>query len=152
MALRYRLPTPTVLLTFAALFTAACGSGGGTGTGPDPDPDPDDRVILADPSFSQVIQEIFVRKGCTASNCHGAAQEAGMDLRAGSSYDELVGVPATSEDFDRVVPGNPNDSYLVIKLEGRQSVGDRMPLDGTPLDNIDLTNIRNWITQGAENN
>jgi hypothetical protein len=77
---------------------------------------------------------------------------AGLDLRAGISYGELVDVPATSEPFPRVDPGNPDGSYLVIKLEGRQSVGDRMPQTGASLDSIDLTNIRNWISQGAPNN
>jgi hypothetical protein len=48
--------------------------------------------------------------------------------------------------------GDPDDSYLVKKLEGRQSVGARMPLNGAALDNTDLSNIRNWISQGAKNN
>jgi hypothetical protein len=39
----------------------------------------------------------------------------------------------------------------VIKLEGRQTVGGRMPQTGSPLDSIDLTNVRNWISQGALN-
>jgi hypothetical protein len=51
-----------------------------------------------------------------------------------------------------VIPGDPDGSYLMIKLEGRQSVGDRMPQTGSPLDSIDLTNLRNWISQGALNN
>ncbi len=52
----------------------------------------------------------------------------------------------------RVIAGDAQNSYLVKKLEGRQTVGARMPLNGAPLDNIDLTNIRNWIDQGAQNN
>jgi len=64
----------------------------------------------------------------------------------------LVNIPAQGESRVRVVPGDPQNSYLVIKLEGRQSFGSRMPEGGTPLDNIDLGNIRNWITQGAKNN
>ena len=77
---------------------------------------------------------------------------AGLDLRAGASYGELVSVRAESEPFLRVVPGDPDGSYLVRKLEGRQSVGDRMPQTGAPLDSIDLANIRNWISQGAPDN
>jgi hypothetical protein len=77
---------------------------------------------------------------------------AGLDLRSGSSYGSLVDVRATSEPILRVSPGDPDGSYLVIKLEGRQSVGDRMPQTGAALDSIDLTNIRNWIAQGALNN
>jgi hypothetical protein len=112
----------------------------------------DTRTIQANPSFSTTIQEIFNRRGCTGTSCHGTAQQAGLDLRTGASFAELVNVRATSEPIVRVLPGNPDGSYLVIKLEGRQSVGDRMPQTGQPLDSIDLTNIRNWIAQGALNN
>jgi len=52
----------------------------------------------------------------------------------------------------RVIPSDAQNSYLVVKLEGRQSSGTRMPQGGSALDNVDLTNIRNWINQGAANN
>ncbi len=77
---------------------------------------------------------------------------AQLDLRAEAAYSALVGVTATTEPIVRVIPGDPDNSYLVMKLEGRQSVGVRMPLGFAPLDDIDLTNIRNWIAQGAKNN
>jgi hypothetical protein len=121
------------------------GVGGGTGN-------TDTRVIKAQPSFANDIQEIFNRRGCTSSSCHGTSQQAGLDLRSGSSYGNLVNVDATQESKLRVRPGNANDSYLVIKLEGRQTAGARMPIGGSALDNIDLTNIKNWINNGAENN
>ena len=98
------------------------------------------------------MQEIFERRGCTSSGCHGGSAQAGLTLVRGSSYANLVGVRATQEAIVRVISGDPSGSYLVVKLEGRQSVGSRMPLGGTPLDAIDLTNIRNWISQGAKNN
>lgn len=137
----------------AALTVSACGGdapmgpgdGGNGGNG-------NTRVIKADPSFASDIQEIFSRRGCAASSCHGSAMSAGLDLRAGSSYAELVDVDATQEPIVRVIPGNADQSYLVIKLEGRQTVGASMPLGGTALDNIDLTNIKNWINQNAANN
>ncbi len=138
----------------AALTVSACG-GGGSPTGPGDGGNGGNgntRVIKAAPSFANDIQEIFNRRGCTASSCHGSAQSAGLNLRAGSSYANLVGVDATSESKVRVIPGNADQSYLVIKLEGRQSVGARMPLGGAALDNIDLANIKNWINQNAVNN
>ena len=65
----------------------------------------------------------------------------------------LIGVPSTSEPgLNRVTPSDATNSYIVIKLEGRQTVGARMPLGRTPLDNVDLTNIKNWINNGAMNN
>lgn len=135
------------LLLATALSLFSCG-----GDSPTSGSTTDTRTIQANPSFSTTIQEIFNRRGCTSSSCHGTAQQAGLDLRTGSSFAELVNVRATSEPIVRVIPGNPDGSYLVIKLEGRQSVGDRMPQTGAPLDSIDLTNIRNWIAQGALNN
>ena len=133
----------------SALWLTSCGrdsptssSGSTTGT----------RTVQASPSFATTIQEIFDRRSCTGASCHGTAQMAGLDLRSGASYGELVSVLATSEPILRVIPGNPDGSYLVMKLEGRQSVGDRMPQTGAALDSIDLTNVRNWISQGALNN
>ena len=147
-----RTPSLPVLLIFAL---GACGSD--SGTGPDygdgnGSGNGDTRTILPDPSFTSVIQEIFNRKGCTASSCHGSSQQAGLNLASGSSYANLVNVQATQSTAARVIPGDANGSYLVVKVEGRQTVGARMPLSGSPLDNIDLTNLKNWITQGAKNN
>lgn len=110
------------------------------------------EVIQGDPSFSRVIQEIFNRRGCAASACHGSSKKEGLDLRAGQAWASLVNVPATQTSAVRVIPGNPQDSYVVVKVEGRQSVGERMPLGWSALDTIDLANLRNWIAQGAKAN
>ena len=108
---------------------------------------------LSNPAFAANIQEIFDRRGCSASSCHGAALSANMDLRSGAAFASIVNVAAFSDGaFQRVTPNDAQNSYLVMKLEGRQTVGDRMPLDGAVLDNIDITNIRNWINTGALNN
>lgn len=122
---------------------------GGGGPGGTP------RVILANPSFATNINEIFQRNGCSAGSCHGAAGgQMGLMLTSSASanYGMLVGVAAQSEVFDRVAAGDPVNSYLMIKLEGRQTVGGRMPLNGVPLDGIDMSNLTNWITNGAPNN
>jgi hypothetical protein len=134
-----------------ALSISACG-GEGNGGGSGGSGTTDTRVIKAAPSFATDIQEIFTRRGCATSNCHGTAVSAGLDLRSGSSYANLVDVDATQENFVRVVPRNSAQSYLVIKLEGNQAVGVRMPVGGAALDSIDLSNIKNWINSGAENN
>jgi hypothetical protein len=77
---------------------------------------------------------------------------AGLNLQSGASFASLVNVTATREPIVRVIPGNADGSYLIVKLEGRQSVGSRMPLGGQPLNDTDLTNIKNWINRGAQNN
>lgn len=52
----------------------------------------------------------------------------------------------------RVIPDDPLNSVLVMKAEGTQVCGARMPLGFEPLDSIDTANIRNWVTQNAFNN
>ena len=151
---------PFVRLSVFALTSIlfACGGGqGGTGPGSDnPGYGSDDRTarqILSNPAFTANIQEIFDRRGCSASSCHGSALSANMDLRSSAAFASIVDVAAFSDGaFQRVTPNDAQNSYLVMKLEGRQTVGARMPLGGAVLDNIDITNIRNWINSGAPNN
>ena len=147
-----RVQRSKLLVVGTVFLLVGCGSSSPTDGG---DPPGSMREIKANPSFANDINEIFQRRGCASGFCHGAAGgQAGLMLTASaaSNYAELFDVDAQSEAFKRVLPGNANDSYLVIKLEGRQTVGVRMPRNGAPLDNIDLTNIKNWINNGAPNN
>jgi hypothetical protein len=146
--LRLALVAPPV-----GLVLAACGGGEGP-TDPGDEPPQEVREVMTDPSFSKQVVEIFVRRGCTASQCHGGGQ-GGLTLTgtASVSYGNLVSVSASGAPGEiRVIPGNAQDSYLVKKLEGRQSVGTRMPVTGAALDSVDLGNVRNWIDRGALNN
>ncbi len=69
-----------------------------------------------------------------------------------NSYTNLVNVTATQVSMNRVTPFDPAASYLLTKLEGNQTVGARMPLGAAALDSIDIQNIKNWISNGAESN
>jgi hypothetical protein len=131
----------------------ACGGDGPTAPGPGAGPEGPTRTIKAQPSFAEDVNEIFQRRGCAVSGCHGTGS-GGLVLTSSASanHGALVGVQANAESFAYVVPGDPDDSYLVIRIEGRQSVGQLMPLGSSPLDTIDVTNIRNWIANGAPNN
>jgi hypothetical protein len=111
----------------------------------------DMRVVREFPQFRADVMEIFERNGCT-SGCHDLGQ-GGLWLLAGdpaTSYRQLVDEPAHSEDFLRVKRFDPDSSYLIIKIEGRNVVGSAMP-PGDALDLIDRTNLRNWIENGAPN-
>jgi putative intracellular protease/amidase len=104
-------------------------------------------------SFSADIRDIFARGGCASSSCHGAAVALGLDLRPGADYGSLVNVAAVEDQTkQRVLPGDAQNSYVVIKVEGRQTVGGRMPLGEAPLDSIDVATLRRWIDQGALDN
>lgn len=145
------------LLSLTFLVAACGGSDGPTDPGGD-DNDNDDtggetRSIKDNPSFSQDIFEIFTRRGCTASSCHGGGAGDLFMTSATQAYNNLVDVASPTSGEVRVIPNGAANSYLVKKLEGASGIaGSRMPLGGTPLDNIDLTNTKNWINQGAANN
>ena len=78
-----------------------------------------------------------------------------MPLTENVSYANLVGRPSADKPGAvRVIPGDPNGSYLVQKLEGAPGiVGDRMPRTGGPfLTESQIRIIRQWIELGANNN
>jgi hypothetical protein len=67
-----------------------------------------------------------------------------------ASFDHLVSEPSEQvPELLRVRPNNPDDSYLIHKLEGTQAVGDRMPQGGPFLDQETIQGIRGWIAEGA---
>ena len=138
------------MFLFIASAVVGCSGGGDSVTDPTPDPD-----LVANPSFAADIQGTFNTTGCTASNCHGAAasqSNGNLDLRTGTSYGQLVGVMGDQENIIRVIAGNAAGSYLIIKLEGGQSRGSRMPKGQPALSANTIQTIKNWINNGAPNN
>jgi hypothetical protein len=117
-------------------------NGGGNGGG----------TAVENPSFANDVQTIF-SNSCALATCHNVATaQAGLDLSNGAAYANTVNVASTSEpNFNRVQPSDADNSYIVIKLEGRQNVGGRMPASGS-LSNAQIQTIKNWINQGAQNN
>ena len=107
------------------------------------------------PTLTMIQTQIF-DPGCVS--CHtdvGRTPAGGSNLRAGSSFAGLVNVASTGlAGATRVIPGNPNGSYLVQKLEGAAGIaGVRMPRNGPPfLTEAQVAMIRAWITAGALNN
>jgi len=94
--------------------------------------------------FQSQIQPIF--DAC--ASCHGESGSAGLDLRAGVSYDNLIGVTSTTNPSRlRVDPFEPDTStlFLAVSCDSPGGPGFRMP--GTDLSQRAL--IRDWIAQGA---
>lgn len=140
---------PPVLLAAGAL--AACGGGSGSGNGGPPDsPDPPDPPASFGPDFSAIQDEVFTPT-CAVSGCHtGAGAPQGLRLDEANSYGLLVDVASTEvPSILRVAPGDPDNSYLIQKLEGTASVGERMPLGGPALAQATIDVIRQWILDGA---
>jgi hypothetical protein len=121
-------------------------------------PAPADQTV----SFSANIQPIFNRS-CAFAGCHVAASaNAGLDLSQGAAYDQIVRVPSTQQrKLKRVLPGNPDDSYLVQKMEDAPTItGDVMPVGcpGSQQAGVlcpvadDFAAIRQWIVECATDN
>jgi len=128
---------PAVLL---CLLMCACGSGDGFAVG-------GARGTLQ-PKFSSIQANIF---GPICEQCHsGATAPRGLRLDAANSYALLVGVASSEEPgLLRVDPHNPNNSYIIQKLEGTAGTGERMPAGLPPLTQAQIDVIRQWITDGA---
>jgi len=108
------------------------------------------------PATLAEIQEAIFSPRCAIATCHDSTFRSGdLLLEAGASHTELVGVePAIETARDagllRVDPGNPGNSFLLIKLEDPPpSQGSRMPLTGPLLDSDDIDLIHRWIANGA---
>jgi hypothetical protein len=114
--------------------------------------DNDTDEVVASPSFATHIQPIFTNS-CSLSSCHNASSSrGGLSLAAGQAYANLVNINAIAEAGKiRVIPNDADNSYLLIRLEGRQSVGGKMPPGGSLSANR-IQTIKNWINQGAQNN
>ena len=149
--LRSLLFRSAVLLS-ATLIAACAGNGEGL--------DANGRPIVpggsAPPPLSadfDSIQANIFTPICSVCHVGGGAPE-GLRLDAANSYNLLVGVPSTEvPSLLRVNPGDPDDSYIIQKLEGHAAVGGQMPL-GCPNTQPCLTTstiafIRQWITNGA---
>jgi hypothetical protein len=73
-----------------------------------------------------------------------------LRLDNANSYGMLVGIASSeSPGILRVAPGDPDNSYLIQKLEGTASVGSQMPLGAPPLEQASIDVIRQWISAGA---
>jgi len=99
----------------------------------------------------RTVQQIFTQS-CALSSCHSSiTRQGGLALDdEGVSYRALVGRPSQGAVGETlVVPGDPDNSYLIKKLKGTASVGDQMPQGGEPLSKGTIKLIEQWIARGA---
>jgi hypothetical protein len=93
-------------------------------------------------SYLHDVVPIFL--GCQGEGCH-------LSPTLGST----VGM-AAYECCDGellISPGNPNQSYLLDKIEGQDlCLGTRMPFGLPPLPASEILTIRTWICEGAPDN
>jgi hypothetical protein len=107
--------------------------------------------------FERDIQPIFTAN-CALSGCHaGTSPQQGQNLSDGLAYQNIVNVNSNERPgMKRVLPFQPDSSYLVHKIQGDQASvggqGGQMPLGMTPLTQQQINLIRAWITAGAKHN
>jgi Planctomycete cytochrome C len=150
-SVRLRAVLMRLLVVAAATTGLACDEKLSDITGPTPS---------LEPTFSNIRENIFEstdtagRTACVA--CHTSAGQpaaGGLDLTS-DPYAALVNAPSLQkEGAVQVIPGDPDASYLIQKLEGAAGiVGLRMPRSGPPyLTDGQILVIERWIQLGARN-
>ena len=108
------------------------------------------------PTYDDIVAKVFT-SSCATRSCHGAeGGRGGLVLTADQAYANLVNVVADNDAAKakgkkRVVPGDPDNSFLLQKLTGPATdEGDLMPDRGQPLDPAAIAAIRTWIANGAQ--
>ena len=140
-------------ITMFAVSTTACDEKLADLAGPSPN---------LQPTFASIQREIFEatdasgRAACT--QCHtdagGRTPSGGLNLRHDVAHASLVDVASRGKaGAVRVIPGDPENSYIIQKLEGRAGiVGERMPRTGGPyLTGGQISILKRWIATGARN-
>jgi hypothetical protein len=93
-------------------------------------------------SYGIHVQPLF-NQACNNVDCHDDGQHQSV-LKL-TTYDNAVRMV-----IGIVVPGNPDGSVLVLRIQG--SVGTRMPPSGPALNQNQINGIRTWVAEGAKNN
>ncbi len=131
---------------------AACGAGSGEGLDQNGQPLTGSAppVTGLAPTLASIQDNVFT-VNCAVPGCHGGAgAQQGLRLDPGFSAGSLINVASPRDpNLIRVVPGNPDASFLIQKLDGTQTLGDRMPDGGPYLTTATVNVIRQWIQDGA---
>jgi hypothetical protein len=122
----------------------------------DPSPAGCDPRAFFTGTFDRLQHQVF-DQSCAVSGCHDSqSTQAGLLLETGASYANLVGAAPTNADaaaagWERVLPGDPDASFLYRKVTGDlpAGFGSPMPLARPPLDASLIEIIRLWIQAGA---
>jgi uncharacterized membrane protein len=114
----------------------------------------DDVVTTLGPpkSLAADVQPIF-NANCTS--CHsGAFPPRNMSLASGEAFMDTVSIASEEvPEVVRVLPGDPDNSYLFWKITDNPGITNNpMPLGNFPMTQREIRMIRRWIEQGALDN
>ncbi|MFQ5982916.1 MAG: hypothetical protein ACE5KS_06035, partial [Woeseiaceae bacterium] len=107
------------------------------------------QFTITTPTMDSIQANVFTP---SCSGCHsGGNPSGGLDLSdADTSHMQLFNMPSQQQaGATLVIPFDPDNSYLIQKLEGAVGIaGGQMP-PGAPLPQPTIDDIRLWITNGA---
>lgn len=147
LTMRRQVAVSYLIATCCCALAACAGSGAGLDSGGRPLGSGATGGPIA-ATFESIQENVF---SPICSICHaGGAAPQGLRLDAVNSYSLLVGVPSTEVASTlRIKPGDPDNSYLVQKIEGHAAIGAQMPFGGPPLPAATIAVIRQWVADGA---
>ena len=133
------------MLLIAVLSWAGCG-------GDDSTVGPDESAVEGSRTEATLaeVSEVFA-VSCVFSGCHsGGEPAAGLSLE-GDFAGRIVGVASEQRsDLKLVDPGNPDKSYLLMKVRGDDEIISQQMPPGAPLSAEQVEIIRAWIASGAK--
>ena len=105
------------------------------------------------PTLTKLQADIFTPICAVCHDGNSASLPGVQNLTAGHTYASIVDVTSIEDPtLKRVNPSDPDNSYLVRKIEGAAGiVGERMPKGGA-LTQAQIDEVRAWIAAGALNN
>jgi len=125
-----------------------------------------DEIAVVPATFTEV--QALMANSCNFESCHGNTPKntnGNLSLLEEGAYEALVGVipdnaQAAADGMLLVDPGNPENSFLMFKLEMSWDEGGEDPDYGFPmpqafdatLSDEKLEAFRSWILDGAPNN
>jgi hypothetical protein len=112
------------------------------------------RNASAAPSFRADVLPILEYRCAT---CHNSDDpHGGLSLARGVAYDQIVNSPSGQSKLPRISPGEPDESYLIRKIEGTHLAaggsGFAMPIGFFRVPDADRAILRKWVSAGAPRN
>lgn len=145
-----RKPIAIIAAVFSAFFLANCERG--VRNNPFENPNGSDTTVLE--GFAALHSYILEPK-CANPGCHDGSFEPDFRTVEGS-YATMVYHPVIKNDADgsytyRVVPGDPDASWLMSRITTTNDTLGRMPLYMEPLSREEIELFEQWILDGAPN-
>jgi len=115
---------------------------------------------MNDAFYASNIQRIFGTPGLLGNpggKCSYCHFDGGVEPNLGDPFDPengVVNVAATTEGWTRVIPGDPDNSLLIVRVEATETTeaGDPMPKVYPTLTPAEIDTVTQWILDGAQNN